>query len=342
MITVDPILNEPTTKSLLRAQDRQFLLHLTNKPVLCVISTKMTRRPIEFPNVSLASETEKSKNIHLDNPNSAYHVAAKRLKIMLSGPAVCIYAADIYAADIYAADIYAADIYAADIYAGDIYAADIYAADIYAADIYAADIYAADIYAADIYAADIYAADIYAADIYAADIYAADIYAADIYAADIYAADIYAADIYAADIYAADIYAADIYAADIYYHGHCLVYFNRRSKNDESENPKEELVRHHFISYIRVNICNDKNAYLLNDLLNDAIYMSQEHDIGAIFTNTKSLRRYLEQNFNELGFKKSGKNVIVYSLDIDPILYSESILNGHGLRKNDIIAALLK
>ena len=61
--------------------------------------------------------------------------------------------------------------------------------------------------------------------------------------------------------------------------------------------------------------------------------MSQEHDIGAIFTNTKSLRRYLEQNFKELGFKKSGKNVIVYSLDIDPILYSESILKGHGWRK---------
>ena len=136
--------------------------------------------------------------------------------------------------------------------------------------------------------------------------------------------------------------AVDIYAANIYYHGHCLLYFNRQSKNDESENPMEELVRHHFISYIRVNICNDKNAYLLNDLLNDAIYMSQEHDIEAIFTNTKSLRRYLEQNFKELGFKKSGKNVIVYSLDIDSILYSESILNGHGQRKSDIIAAFAK
>ena len=34
--------------------------------------------------------------------------------------------------------------------------------------------------------------------------------------------------------------------------------------------------------------------------------------------------------------------MIVYSLDIDPILYSESTLKGHGLRKNDIIAALAK
>ena len=103
----------------------------------------------------------------------------------------------------------------------------------------------------------------------------------------------------------------------------------------------EKLVRNHFVSYIRVKIRNDKNAYLLNDLLNDTI-MSQEHDIGAIFTNTKSLRRYLEQNFKELGFKKSGKNVVVYSLDIDPILYSESILKGNGQRKNDIIAAFAK
>ena len=103
-----------------------------------------------------------------------------------------------------------------------------------------------------------------------------------------------------------------------------------------------DIVRAHFISFINVKILNDKNAYLLRELLNDAISMSAEHNIEPIFGCTKSLKRYLLDNLKDLGYYKSGKNVIVYSSDVNPCLYAVSTLQGHGLRNNDITKAFSK
>ena len=121
-----------------------------------------------------------------------------------------------------------------------------------------------------------------------------------------------------------------------------LVYFNRHPKSSGIENPMAVIVQSHFSSYINVKILNDKNAYLLSELLNDAIYMSAEHDIEPIFNCTRSLRKYLEDHHQDLGYYNSGKNVIVYSLYINPCLDAVSTLQGHGLRKNDITKAFSK
>ena len=75
-------------------------------------------------------------------------------------------------------------------------------------------------------------------------------------------------------------------------------------------------------------------AYLLHDLLRDVISMAEDYNIEPLFTNTRSLKRKLE-GIEGVSFHKSSKYVIVYPSDVDPLLYSEAILRGNGLRKDD-------
>ena len=67
----------------------------------------------------------------------------------------------------------------------------------------------------------------------------------------------------------------------------------------------------------------EKNAYLLYDILNDSKIICDEHNTPPIFTHTKGLWRYQENNLKDIGFAKSGKYEVVHPLDIDPILYSD-------------------
>ena len=133
----------------------------------------------------------------------------------------------------------------------------------------------------------------------------------------------------------------DIFAADVFYHNMCLQDFTYIRKEYEDD-PTEQFVLDYFCSYINLKICQQKNAYLLHELLNDSNNMCEEHGIAKIFTRTKSLRRYLEQHVENVSFTQSRKFVVVYSSDIDPVMYSNSTLNGHGLRKTDIIRSFAK
>ena len=77
-------------------------------------------------------------------------------------------------------------------------------------------------------------------------------------------------------------------------------------------------------------------------MLNDSKIICDEHDIPPIFTHTKGLRGYLEEKIKDIGFTRSGKYVVAHPSDIDPILYSNSTLKEHGLRKNDIMRSFAK
>ena len=133
----------------------------------------------------------------------------------------------------------------------------------------------------------------------------------------------------------------DIFAADICYHKSCFSYFTYKNKSNELD-PAIEFVRDHFRNCIDLKIIKQKQAYLLHELLNDVISLSEEYSVESIFNNTKSLRRFLEERFDNLGYHKFGKYVVVYSSDVDPIMYCESALKGHGLRKNDIMTSFVK
>ena len=68
---------------------------------------------------------------------------------------------------------------------------------------------------------------------------------------------------------------------------HCFVYFNRLPKEEEEVDPMIDVVCNHFTSYVSVKICKQKNAYLLHDLLSDAISMSQEHTLNQSLQTPK-------------------------------------------------------
>ena len=53
-------------------------------------------------------------------------------------------------------------------------------------------------------------------------------------------------------------------------------------------------------------------------------------------------RRILEEFEDKISFYPTGRQVIVYSSDVNPCDYSESTLKGHGLRENDLIRAFAK
>ena len=135
--------------------------------------------------------------------------------------------------------------------------------------------------------------------------------------------------------------AVDIFAANICYHNPCFQNFSRFREEKKSD-AVATFVKKYFCNYVSLQICTEKNAYILSDLLNDSNVMSEEHNIDPIFTCTKGLRRHLEVNVKDIGFSKSGIWVIVYPADVDPVMYSNSTLKGHGLRKNDIIRSFAK
>ena len=85
-----------------------------------------------------------------------------------------------------------------------------------------------------------------------------------------------------------------------------------------------DMVLSHFIDYVKVKVCHQKNAYLLHDLLKDVISLSNDYNIEPLFTSTK--KRQLEE-LEGISFHKSSKYVIVYPSDVDSLLYSETILH---------------
>ena len=84
-----------------------------------------------------------------------------------------------------------------------------------------------------------------------------------------------------------------------------------------------------------------ENAYFLRDLLRNVISLSEDYNIELLFPDNKTLRRKLEE-LEGISFHGSTKYVIVYPSNVDPLLHSEEIFRGDGLRKDDLMAAFAK
>ena len=71
----------------------------------------------------------------------------------------------------------------------------------------------------------------------------------------------------------------DIFAADVYYHKTCLQDFTYIRKEYEDD-PMTQFVLDYFCNYINLKICQQKNAYLLHELLNDSIHMCMSEAVS--------------------------------------------------------------
>ena len=85
---VTNILSSPCTRSLVSSR--------TEEKNCFICDADKNEKTFRISKVRVSDETSASKDIHLNNPNSAYHLAAKRLDLLLSGQSHDIYAADIY------------------------------------------------------------------------------------------------------------------------------------------------------------------------------------------------------------------------------------------------------
>eukprot|EP00794_Sanderia_malayensis_P012974 gene12974-14308_t len=110
--------------------------------------------------------------------------------------------------------------------------------------------------------------------------------------------------------------AHDIFAVDIFYHQSCYI-------------------------KVKTSVIWDKKAFLLNKLLTDIQFLSEEQHLERpAITETKSLRRLLEKELgDQIGFFPSGIYRIVHSTDINPCEYSVATLHGCGLRSEDHVTA---
>lgn len=68
--------------------------------------------------------------------------------------------------------------------------------------------------------------------------------------------------------------------------------------------------------------------------------LSEERGVDAPVSHTSVFKKKLMSYFpGRLGFFSSGRQVIVYSSDMNPLKYTEATLKGHGLRDEDMIRA---
>ncbi len=94
----------------------------------------------------------------------------------------------------------------------------------------------------------------------------------------------------------------EVFAVDVFYHNLCLQNYIKAHKEDNDTDPTKTFVRQLFYSNITLKICNQKNAYLLKELWKDSNDWSDEYNVEKVFSGTKSLRRDLENQFDNLGF----------------------------------------
>ena len=69
----------------------------------------------------------------------------------------------------------------------------------------------------------------------------------------------------------------------------------------------------------------------------------ENYGICPLIDNTKELKRRLIEKFDEkIWFFPSGKQLIVFSIEVNPCQYSVATLDGFGLSDNDIIRSFAR
>ena len=141
--------------------------------------------------------------------------------------------------------------------------------------------------------------------------------------------------------------AHDIFATDVLYHKSCCNKFiyillqqkhKRQQQEEEKDNKNKKEVIRRFCKLIKQKVLNDKKTFLLIDLLGDIANLSEEEGLEPVATTTNSLRRIIETDFQEMvSFQVVGKQLLIYSSDVNPCIYVTATLKGFGLRDDDLV-----
>ena len=134
--------------------------------------------------------------------------------------------------------------------------------------------------------------------------------------------------------------AHDIFAAGVYIHKSCYACFAVNPVGIKSPEQMEEEKKTDVLAWfeykIRTRIIRDKEAFLLEELMNDIDSWSLEQGIQQLPIRTKkAIRLHLESKFpDQLGFfsYSDNKSVIVHASDMNPCVYDPVELRGCGLR----------
>ena len=121
---------------------------------------------------------------------------------------------------------------------------------------------------------------------------------------------------------------------------------NKTAGNAESNEYEKTLsvnISDDFLSKVERCIIFSKSAFLLSNLLKELMKLYENYGICPLIDNTKELKRRLIEKFDEkIGFFPSGKQLIVFSIEVNPCQYSVATLDGFGLSDNDIIRSFAR
>ena len=133
----------------------------------------------------------------------------------------------------------------------------------------------------------------------------------------------------------------DIFALDVFYDQSCYIKFALAPlhvDDDELNKERKQDVLQAFYYQVRTSIVRDKNAFLLNELLEDIKILSDEQGLPfPAIEHTATLKQKLIQEFEErISFFPSGKYLLVHASDVNPCEYAIAALHGSGLRDDDL------
>ena len=145
----------------------------------------------------------------------------------------------------------------------------------------------------------------------------------------------------------------DVYAAEVYHHESCYlkyavnkIKYNKIAGNAESNEYEETLclnILDDFLSKVERCIIFQRSAFLLSNFLKELMKLYKNYGICPLIDNTKELKRRLIKKFDEQnGFFLPGKQLIVFSIEVNPCQYSVATLDGFGSSDNDIIRSFAR
>ena len=140
----------------------------------------------------------------------------------------------------------------------------------------------------------------------------------------------------------------DVFAADVYYHKRCYAAFSYSYGKKETlayNAEQERKVMEYFDEMIRRKVIQDKESFLVTELLKDLAEISSDFSLNEPpIRQTKYLKAHLEQTFtDEIPFSKTGqKKQVLHSNSVGFVTYVEAALKGHGLREVDLTKAFAR
>ena len=139
----------------------------------------------------------------------------------------------------------------------------------------------------------------------------------------------------------------DAFAADVFYHKGCygaFIYVSKEpQKDDETEKVKLRVLET-FNDMLKRRVIEDKESYLMIELLKDLEEISQDFGLDTPpIRFTSHLKLHLKDCFQELiSFSTVAGKLVVSSSELGPVTYVNAALKGHGLREDDLTRAFAR